>query len=105
MADDDKPKGKVLEATEIRTDLSEEELHEAISGAAIFSNKLYVSTQPMGVRIAFCEQREDIDALHFRTAVYLSIPDAMSLRDILTKHLDGYRIELVERDGDGNGDE
>ncbi len=73
---------------EIRA-VSEQELEVAFSGPATAANRVYVTIGPLGVRIAFSEQRGPDKTAHFRTAVILSIQDGILLRDVLSKTLKG----------------
>ena len=76
---------------EIFRPLSEAEVDMAYSGPAVLSNKFYVSVSGMGARIAFAEESEGRPAV-FRTAVFLSLPDAVSLSKVLKeliKEIDG----------------
>ena len=58
--------------------VSDDEMAVAYSGAAVFSNKFYVTITPAGPRIAFTEVRPGTDMPLFRTAVVLPFPDADS---------------------------
>jgi len=69
---------------EIR-DLSEDELNIAVSGPAIFSNRFYVISSPPGVRISFADQNGPQKITHFRTAVHISLSDAMTLSNVLER--------------------
>lgn len=84
--------------------VSKDEVKVAFAGQAIYSNKIYVSKVPLGLRIAFCEQRDDAGVLEFRSAVFLPVIDAMSLRDLLNKQLEGVKIELEEAASDEASD-
>ena len=49
-----------------------------------------------GVRIAFLEQHGDPVPLAFRTAVILSVQEALSLRDLIAHQLEGIEGEIKE---------
>ncbi|MCI0564218.1 MAG: hypothetical protein MN733_37560 [Nitrososphaera sp.] len=66
--------------------LNEEELKIAFEGPAILANRCLLTLGNDGVRIAFTEQDRD-KQLHFRSAVLLSIPQAISLKNTLTNLL------------------
>ena len=78
--------------TETIQPMTEAELTTAFSGPAYNSNKMFASNMPTGIRLSFCEMRtpEGHD-LQFRTAVLISYPDAVSLRDLLTGQLDAFQ--------------
>lgn len=54
----------------------------ASQGAAVLSNRFYVTLSQSGARIAFCEAFPGV-AEQFRTAVVLNYNDAIELADIL----------------------
>ncbi len=62
--------------------LSVEEMKIAYSGQAILSNKFYVTVGSV-VRITFAEVHFLEESPIFRTAVALSIQDAISLKNVL----------------------
>jgi hypothetical protein len=76
------------------TSMSDEEMQVPFSGPAIFANKIYVTSAPTGIRLAFGEQYGDKVEPVFRAAVMLAFPDAESLRDLLTRTLE--RIETFK---------
>jgi hypothetical protein len=69
--------------------MTEAELSTAFSGPAYNTNKIFASNMPTGLRLSFCEMRtpEGHD-LQFRTAILISYPDAVSLRNLLTRQLE-----------------
>jgi len=67
--------------------LSEDELRAAFAGPAFHSNKIYLSITGSGARLAFMEQQGEPVPPTFRTAVVLSLPDALALRDLITRML------------------
>ena len=76
--------------------VSEEELRTAFSGPAVRSNKIYLSMTESGVRLSFMEQHGDAVPPVFRMAVILSVQDALSLRDLLARQLEGLEKSLKE---------
>ena len=68
--------------------MSDEEMQVPFSGPAIFANKIYLTSAPTGIRLAFGEQYGDKVEPVFRAAVMLAFPDAESLRDLLTRTLE-----------------
>jgi hypothetical protein len=58
---------------------SKEEIETAFSGPAPRVNRIMVTPDPGGLRIAFAEQPPVEGAPVFRSAVSLSFPDAISL--------------------------
>ena len=79
--------------------VSQDELKLAFAAPAVFSNKIYVTVNPLGVRLTFCELREDVDFLAPRAGVYLPLSDAMALRDLLNAQLENIKLEMVQLDG------
>lgn len=88
----EKPKEAPAEGE--RVAVSDEELRVAFSGAAISSNKIYVTLTGAGARITFMEQLGEVVTPVFRTAVVLSYPDALALRDVLTRTLKDVEVAL-----------
>ena len=72
-----------------------DELAAAFSGPAIFTNKMYATNTPAGVRLAFCEwyPQEGIKP-QVRTSILISYPDVVAFRDLLTRQLHG--MEFLE---------
>jgi hypothetical protein len=58
---------------------SKEDIETAFSGPAVLANRIVVTPNPGGVRIAFAEQPPVEGAPVFRAAVSLSFQDAISL--------------------------
>lgn len=77
----------VSETPELQTKVSDDELRAAFTGPAVNSNKMYLSMMSAGARISFMEQHGDAVSPTFRTAVILSIQDALQLRDLLVRQL------------------
>lgn len=74
--------------------VSDEELQASFSGPAVHSNKMYVSPMGAGARISFMEQVGDVVPPEFRVAVLLSYPDAIALRDLLTRQLEKIEVAM-----------
>lgn len=64
-----------------------DEIDVAHQGAAVLSNKFYVSVDGNGIRLAFCEQHQAGIANgkppKFRTAVFLSVQDGIGLAGLI----------------------
>lgn len=75
-----------------------ERLATIFEGSAVYSNKVYATVTPFGVRITFTETGGDQE--HFRTAAFLNIVDAMSLKDLLERLLQGIEFTAVESEAD-----
>lgn len=70
------------------------DLEALYSGAAIYANRIYVTMIiPSGVRVSFVERSEGGKEL-FRTAAFLSILDAIELRDLLIRQLETVQVDL-----------
>ena len=82
---DEKP--KEVPSAAAPASVPDEELRGAFSGAAVRSNKIYLSITDSGVRIAFMEQHGNAVPPIFRSAVILSFADAFSLRDLIARQL------------------
>ena len=67
-------------------EVTEEQMEVGYSGAAISSNKFFITVGPQGARIAFAEGRGG-GKFYFRTAVVLPFQDAIALKDILGQML------------------
>lgn len=74
--------------------ITDEELRAAFAGPAFHSNKMYVSNLATGTRIAFMEQHGKKVSPQFRTAIILAYPDAIALRDLLTRQLKDIEPEI-----------
>lgn len=57
------------------------------SGPAFFSNKLYATIMPQGLRITFAELNPASSTPAYRTAVFLAFQDAAALVDLLQRQL------------------
>lgn len=63
------------------------EAQESQSGPALFCNRFYVNTGDV-VRISFMEKPSFEESSNFRTAVAMSISDAVSLKQLLENLLE-----------------
>lgn len=84
-ADSEKPSSKA----------TEEELAVAFSGPAIAANRMFVTIGSGGARIAFSEQQR-ANLPVFRSAVMLSVQDAISLKNLLADLLKEIEEKLPE---------
>jgi hypothetical protein len=66
--------------------LTEEEIRTSFSGPAVHSNKMLLTMTPAGARLTFMEHSTDV-AAQFRSAVLLSIHDAIALKNLLERQL------------------
>ncbi len=71
--------------------MSESEMVAIASVASIYVNKIYVTTSPNGIRISFGDEVLQSAVPFMRSSVYMSISDAMALRDLLVTFLSNYR--------------
>lgn len=71
----------------VRATTNEDELRASFSGAAVNSNRFFSSMVSAGLRIAFMEQHGKAVTPVFRTAVLLSVQDAIALRNLLIRQL------------------
>jgi hypothetical protein len=97
MADDDP---NVTIDPGVRRITSEEELRASFSGPAFNSNRFYSSTVSAGLRIAFMKQHGKAVSPIFRTAVLLSFPDAIALRNLLIRQLKDVEPLLKEAEAE-----
>ncbi len=57
------------------------------SGPAFFSNKIYATVSPVGMRLTFVEVNQAVPTPAYRTAVFLSIADTLALLELLQRQL------------------
>ncbi len=76
--------------------LSEEELEVSYSGPALATNRFFVAIGVRGMRLAFAEQHSSDMKPKFRTAIIMSIPHALELRDLLNNMLKNVTVESVD---------
>lgn len=91
---DEKPEEAPAGAEAVRPPVSDEELRVSFAGPAFHANKMYVSLMGAGFRITFTEQYGDVVPPVFRTAVILSIPDSLALRDVLIRQLEKIEVAM-----------
>ena len=63
--------------------ITDEEVEILMSGPAVFVNKIYLSSGPTGVRIAFAENRGSDTKSSFRSAIFVPWPDFLSFMEAL----------------------
>lgn len=80
--------------------VSDIELDTAYEGAAVFTNKFYVSSGAAVVRIAFCEGQEPKVGPQFRTAVAMSAQDALALAAVIKELMAQAGMRVVAPDPD-----
>jgi hypothetical protein len=85
MAEEDTAAGPVDAGA--ATIITEGELIASFYGPALHTNKMIASNLSAGIRITFMEQFGEKVTAQFRTAVLLSYPDALALRNLLTRQL------------------
>lgn len=59
----------------------------AFQGPAALCNRMYLNSGSVFVRLAFAEQSSEFAPVHFRAAVSLTLEDAWTLNDMLTRAL------------------
>ncbi len=57
------------------------------AGPAIFSNKMFATVAPQGMRLTFAEVNPASPSPAFRAAIFLSFQDAAALMDLLERQL------------------
>lgn len=57
------------------------------SGPAYYSNKIYTTMAPHGMRLTFAEMNPASDIPAFRTAVFMGYQDIAALTDLLVRQL------------------
>lgn len=75
--------------------VSVDQLKVAFGGPALASNRFFVTLGPGGMRLAFCEEYATGHPAEFRTAVILSVQDAISLKRVMTELLKDIEIKLA----------
>jgi hypothetical protein len=83
---DEELKQAADEAEAVQQEVPPETMTALFSGPAVYSNRMYVTNLPLGIRLTFAEGAGDLPD-QFRAAVYLTLMDALSLRDLLTRQL------------------
>jgi hypothetical protein len=82
--------------------VSPEDLRVAYAGPAVLSNKIFATNTLAGMRLAFAELLGDQPPV-FRMAVLISYPDAVNLRDLLTRQLALVEFGVVEEEPKSGG--
>ncbi len=67
--------------------VNSDEIAAIFSGPAVHSNKMFATLTGTGLRIAFMEQYDPAKPPLFRVAAVISYPDAIALRDLLTRQV------------------
>lgn len=67
--------------------ITDNNLSSTFDGPALHTNKIFMSNFAGGTRLTFMEQMGDQIPPTYRTAVFLSYPDAIELRDLLARQL------------------
>ena len=57
------------------------------SGPAVFSNKIYATMTPQGMRLTFAELNPASEIPAFRTAIFMGYQDIAALADLLLRQL------------------
>jgi hypothetical protein len=87
---DEQPKATGVE-------VSDEELRESFTLPAINSNRMLATNLPSGLRVAFMEQYGAQVPARLRAAVILSYPDAVALRNLLSRQLKDFEaVQALE---------
>ncbi len=75
-------------------DVTPEVVQEIQGGPAPYANRIYMTVViPVGVRLTFMERGEDgVD--HFRSAAFLSLSDAIELRQLLERSLPALEVNV-----------
>lgn len=89
---------------EARKPVSQEELQAAFSGPALNANKVYSSVMPAGIRLSFMEHHPEEVPPTYRTAVLLSIGDAIALKNLLVRQLAQFE-EMLEQAEQGTSEQ
>jgi hypothetical protein len=74
-------------AEKTETKIPPEDLREIFSGPAVQANRVFLTMTGAGARLTFTEIFPDFSGPLFRAAVLLSYPDALALRDLITRQL------------------
>lgn len=78
-----------------QAELPPETVSAIFSGTAVYANRIFVTINPLGARITFIEHQEGAPP-QFRTAAYLNILDAISLRDLLNRQIGQLEAAVTE---------
>lgn len=86
-------KDEELKAQEDAAEARPPDMQEMLDGPAFYANRMYASNVPLGMRLTFLEAAEG-GPDHFRTAIFLTVPDVLALRDLLNQQL--AKLGIVE---------
>lgn len=75
---------------------SEEEVRATFNGAAVHSNRMFLTKTGAGVRLSFMEQMGELVPPQFRAAVIISYQDALELRDLISRQLQDIEGDLKD---------
>ena len=98
MAQNDPSPDAPKKATERPADMK-----EMLSGPALYANRMYASNLALGMRVTFLEAGEN-EPDRYRTAVFLTWPDAIALRDLLTAQLAKIEVAFAPQPETPEGD-
>jgi len=91
-------KNPVTSNPEPENPTAEEEYEAAFENPAIYCNRMFLRTSPSGIRLSFGEQSSPDKKAWFRTSVFLTILDAIALRDLLQSQLDHVKKVQIDKD-------
>lgn len=95
MSDSGEEKPKSVGVTDAET-------AAAISTPAPIVNKFYIHGSDIGLRMTLAELHGNPNAtLSIRSAGFMSIPDAIELRDLLDRILKPYEEKMKQKEKDG----
>lgn len=77
-----------------------ENLERAFAGPAVFSNRIYATLSPLGIRLTFMESSPNGEE-QYRTAAYLSILDGIALKDLLERQLGNVQVAVEPKQEEG----
>ena len=83
-------------------ELSQADINSAFDGPAISANRSLIVLGPSGVRIAFVEQFSPEMGSAYRTAVLLSIQDAVALKNALQNLLKDVEAQIAAQASPAN---
>lgn len=69
-----------------------EQVQELLHPPALYVNKIYLTLLKTGMRLTFSEEMDGVEMPAARTAVYLSLEDAVSLHELMSIHIKNIKI-------------
>lgn len=70
-------------------------------GPAVFSNKMYATMMPQGMRLTFAEVNPASETPAFRAAIFMGFSDMAALADLLQRQLMQLeKVEIPQQAGD-----